>query len=179
MNLKSEQRRLYDLLPVEARCFVRICDNDSALWVSDLPRKYEASEKLLPVLNEAGFSVWQDEQSRLWYLDWTQERWIELLKTLPQSMPALPEREEYHEAYALCRLLIAHPAVLQKSHMPMLRRFIKLTAEKPAKLLQAVRGLYEENAVCLRNGTGVSYSAGCVLAAWLGEQMNDREETKP
>ena len=73
MNLKSEQRRLYALLPQNARCFVRVCDDDSALWVSDLPRKREDCAEMLAKLQTEGFAVRLDEKARLWYIDWTKE----------------------------------------------------------------------------------------------------------
>lgn len=179
MNLKSEQRRLYDLLPKDAHCFLRVCDDDGALWVSDFPRKHENHQALTGMLSEAGFSVRTDNQSLLWYVDWTHERWQELMQRLPERLPAFPENEQYHELYALCRLLMLHPAPVEKEHLPMLRRILKLTAERPQSLLKSARRLHEETACRLRKKQTAAYAAGRLLSAWLDEHANNGKETKP
>lgn len=175
MDLKAEQRRLYDLLPSQARCFVRICDDDSALWVSDLPRRYAACENLIVALADAGFAVTYDEVAGLWYIDWTQEQWQKTLGDLPCKLPPFPEMEAYHEAYALCRLWLLHPAPLSDRVLPTVRRVVKWTAQPPQKLLSAVRALHEQAAAQLRIGHPVAYDAGRILAAWLDESTRGKE----
>ena len=179
MQLKSEQRRLYELLPPDARCFVRVCDDDGALWVSDLPRKYENHPSLIPGLADEGFSVRLDEKSRLWYVDWTQERWLKTLETLPLEMPLFPQKSELHEIYALCRLLLAHPAPLDDTQLPMLRRTAKWTVQQPGALSGSVQAAYEEAALRLREGKPVAHAAGRILAGWLYEQGKHGKENNP
>lgn len=175
MNLKAEQRRLYALLPSDAHCFVRVCGHDSALWVSDLPRKGVECAALPAALYQAGFEIRPDEAARLWYVDWTMERWQQLLKALPAECPALPAGEEYHEIYALCRLWLLHPAAFAPQQLPVLRRVVKLMAQPPAVLLRSVRALHEEAAVQLRQGKPVAHCAGALLAAWLAEHDGEKE----
>ena len=176
--MRNEQRRLYALLPSGARCFVRVCDDDCALWVSDLPRKYEACQSLIPALEEAGFLVMPDEQSRLWYIDRTKKRWLEMLEELPSELPALPEKDEWHEVYALCRLLLLHPARMENDHLPLIRRAFKLKAGN-GSAARSVRSMREKTALSIRCGRTSAYAAGRVLAAWLLEHKDTGKETKP
>lgn len=175
MNLKAEQHRLYGLLPADARCFVRVCDDDSALWVSDLPRRTTDCEGLADMLRAAGFKARLDEASRLWYVDWTEERWQEMLNGLPTECPLLPAQNCYHEAYALCRLWLLHPAGRTTENLPMIRRVLKLTADTQQKLLRSVRALHGEAAANLRTGKAPAYDAGRILAAWLNEHAYGKE----
>ncbi len=178
MKLKAEQQRLYALMPQESRCFVRVCDHDTALWVSDLPRRQADCTKTEKRLRQAGFTVRLDEESCLWYVDWTEEQWRAVLSGLPGELPALPDDEAYHEIYALCRLYLLHPSGLEAEHLPVLRKTIKITAMQPGKRLGAVRSLHEEAASRLREGKSIACAAGLVLAAWLREIENGKE-TKP
>ncbi len=177
MKLKAEQRRLYAFLGAQARCFVRVCDDDAALWVSDFPRKSDHTLEMLEQLQMAGFSIRTDDQARLCYIDWTEERWREVMETLPRETPVFPADDKWHETYALCRLLLAHPAPLTADHLPYVRRVMKLAAETPEKLFKASRMLREEAAAQLREGKTIANAAGWVLAAWLNEQ-SDRKETQ-
>ena len=178
MNLKSEQQRLYSLMPKETRCFVRMCDQDTALWVSDLPRRRDDCTQTAKMLAAEGFKVWLDEKSRLWYVDWTEERWQELLAELPNNFPLLPSDETYHEVYALCRLWLLHPSAWEDEHLPALRKTLKWTAAQPGQMLRGVRFLHEEAALQLREGKTIAHAAGRILAAWLNEMENEKE-TKP
>lgn len=176
MRLKAEQRRLYALLPAEARCFVRVCDDDGALWVSDLPRRMVDCERLKATLRKEGFEVRLDGDARLWYVDWTEERWREMVGELPCELPELPEKDMYHEAYALCRFWLLHPAPLAQEHLPVLRRVTKLTAQPMQKLLRSVRVLHEKAAVQWRSGQTAACDAGRILAAWLNEHAYGKEK---
>ena len=175
MNLKSEQRRLYGLLPEHAHCFVRICADDRALWVSDLPRRMPECGALKAELEREGFNICADDEAQLWYVDWTKQRWIEILSELPVTLPPLPVQEKDHGVYALCRLCLLHPAPLAEETMPALRRVCKLTAETPDKMRRAIRALHEETALQLRRGKPVAHAAGRVLAAWLLEHADGKE----
>ena len=178
MQLKSEQRRLYALMPKEVCCFVRVCDDHSALWVSDLPRKQKDCIALSEKLADEGFQMRVDEKTQLCYLDWTEERWNEMIAQLPEECPDVLPQEEYHEAYALCRLWMMHPAEQEEHHLPVLRRVVKLAAEPPDKLLRSVRNLHEEAAVQLRKGKTTACAAGRMLVAWLYEHAYGKE-TQP
>ncbi len=175
MNLKAEQRRLYALMPEDARCFVRVCDDNGALWVSDLSRRYSGCLEMAAKLKSEGFRMKLDEEAQLCYLDWTLERWQEEIAKLPQECPGLPAQEEYHEAFALCRLWLTHPAELEEAHLSTLRCVVKRTAETPDRMLRTVRSLYEEAAMQIRKKKTVAHAAGRVLAAWLYEQTYGKE----
>lgn len=175
MNLKAEQQRLYKLLPEETRCFVRMCDDDRALWVSDLPRRHGHDGETADRLQKAGFSVCHDEKDGLWYIDWTSETWQRILAVLPDSLPVFPAESEYHEIYALCRLWLLHPAPFSETPLPVLRRVVKLTAQPKFKMVRAARPLYEEASVQLRLGEKNCSAAGRVLAFWLSEHTNGKE----
>lgn len=175
MNLKAEQQRLYALMPAEARCFVRLSDHNDALWVSDLPRRTNVHDETADQLRQAGYDVKLDQTARLWLIDWTGDRWQELLAGLPENCPSLPDEEALHEAYALCRLWLMHPSALNEEHLPMLRRIVKLTAQPKDRLIRSIRALHEETAVLLRRKKSLPHAAGRVLSAWLLEQTNGKE----
>lgn len=174
MNFKAEQQRLYSLLNERVRCFVRVCDGGNALWVSDFPRRCAETAGTAELLKRNGFSVLTDGQ--LWLIDWTEEYWQELLDGIPESLPRLPDEQERHEAYALCRLLLVHPAQRQTEHMPALRTAVKLSAGQTAHAGKAIRDLYEEAAVQLRQGKTVAHDAGRILAVWLRTLEDGKEK---
>ena len=176
MILKTEQQRLYALMPAQARCFVRVCDGNDALWVSDLPRRIPDCTRVEEQLLAEGFAVRLDEASRLWYVDWTMERWQKWADDLPCGIPALPQKEAYHEIYALCRLYLLHPAGWEDEHLPTLRKVLKLTESQPGQMLRGVRALHEEAAARLREKKTIAHAAGRMLAAWLCEKG---KETQP
>lgn len=166
MNLKHEQRRLFALLPMETHCFVKLCDDDRALWVSDLPRRADR----LPELQPAGFQCEVDERSRLWYIDWTEERRRKVLDALPTEIPAFPAQEAYHEAYALCRWWLIHPGEWNAENAPVIRRVLKLTAQKEERMLTAVPALMQAAAQQWRVNRSSAYPAGQVLCEWLDQR---------
>ena len=170
MKLKSEQKRLYESLPQDARCFVRVCDTDDALWISDLPRRMANVQQWENMLCNQGFACRLDTQTRLWYVDWTEERWEQMLVSYPDTLPEFPAEEKYHAAYALCRLWLLHPSARTPENLPMVRRMLKLTAEPEGKLLAAIAPLHAQAARCLRDGIPMAYDAGRILAGWLNER---------
>ena len=173
MKLKAEQQRLYELLAKGARCFVRICETDQALWISDLPRKTDHLDSIRQGIEENGFVCELDQETRLWYLDWTPERWKEVLERFSASLPSLPKDDRYHAAYALCRLWLSHPSDICPETLPAVRRMLKLTLQPESKLLRGIASLHEEAAVSLRNAQPIAHAAGCILAGWLNERNGD------
>ena len=173
MNLKAEQKRLYELLANQNRCFVRICAGDDALWVSDLPRKTMDLSANLPLLLQNGFACRVDERAKLLYVDWTQSMWTKALASFSPVLPALPQHDRYHAAYALCRLWITHPSDLAPAAMPAVRRMLKLVQQPEEELLKSIASLHEEAAVQLRTGQPVAHAAGWILAQWLNERSQN------
>lgn len=171
MNLKTEQQALYEKMPRDARCFVRVCDSDDALWVSDLPRRYSGLlAEVEGVLAESGFACRLDEKSGLWYLDFTPEYWQEIIGGFPRRLPSFPKEERYHPAYALCRLWLSHPTPWSGGQLPVIRRVFKLTNQTEEALLRAVPSLHEQAACDLRKGLPCAHAAGRMLARWLMER---------
>ena len=107
-------------------------------------------------------------------LDWTAEAWRSRLEGLPAQPPPLPANEELHPAYALCRLLLMHPAPLERQPMEMVRRVLKLTAQDGA-LKRAIPALHGLCAQRLRRGEALPSAAGGILAAWLAGQERKGE----
>lgn len=173
MKLKAEQQRLYELLSKEARCFVRICETDEAMWISDLPRKTDSVEGAQKLLCENGFVCTPDDEARLLYLDWTLESWEEILSEMAAPLPALPANDRYHAAYALCRLWYAHPSPVTTETLPAVRRMLKLTLQPEGKLLRGLTALHEEAAAGLRNAQPIAHAAGGILADWLNERKGE------
>lgn len=173
MNLKAEQARLYELLSKENRCFVRVCDSNDALWVSDLPRKTDDLSGLESLLEQNGFTCRIDHDARLLYADWTQNRWKAMLSSFPPTLPAFMQNDRYHAAYALCRLWLSHPSDLSSDTLPAVRRMLKLTQQPEEKMLKSISSLHEEAAVQLRTGKPTAYAAGCILAKWLNERSQN------
>ena len=171
INLTSEQQRLFALMPQGAHCFVKLCDDDRALWVSDLPRRTDD----LPDLTAHGYQCQLDEKSRLWYIDWTEERKQALLADLPTKLPDFPHNERFHEAYALCRLWMSHPGCWNEDTAPIIRRVLKLSAQKEEKLLSAVSALTGAAAKQLRLGQTNAYPAGQILCEWLKQRKENDE----
>ncbi len=151
--------------------FLRRSGSDDFLFVSDLPRHAPAQkpEAALAALARAGFVC--HEAGGLLFLDASLERYEGLLGQLPLTPPSLPVDEALHPAYALCSLLLAHPAPLALQPLAPLRRVLKLTeAPSPAPMLQAVAALHQEAALALRQRRPLAHGAGQVLAAWLRGQ---------
>lgn len=170
MRLKSEQQRLYLAIAQEVRCFVHICAEDEALWVSDLPRRTEQYGEIVKSLEALGFSCRIDVEKQLCYVDWTQEKWQELFKAEPAHIPPLPRAQRYHEAYALCRLWLLHPAEQTRENLAPVRRLLKRMEEPEQRLLDEIGFFYREAAVRLREGKPAAYDAGRLLAGWLMER---------
>lgn len=169
IDLAGAQRAIYETIrgAAGAPCFVRLCMDHGALWVSDLPRRTDRLAPALSALVALGIRCDTDPATGLWRLDWTAEGWRERLERLPDCLPALPRDEALHPAYALCRLLLLHPAPVERQPMAQVREVVKLAAGAPGPLLAAVPALTGEAARCLRMGLPLAEGAGRVLADWI------------
>lgn len=169
IDLAGAQRAIYETIrgAAGAPCFVRLCMDHGALWVSDLPRRTDRLAPALSALVALGIRCDTDPATGLWRLDWTAEGWRERLERLPDCLPALPRDEALHPAYALCRLLLLHPAPVERQPMAQVREMAKLAAGAPGPLLAAVPALTGEAARCLRMGLPLAEGAGRVLADWI------------
>ena len=169
IDLAAAQRAVYEALrsAADAPCFVRLCLDHGALWVSDLPRRTGRLVSAMAALDALGVRYETDSATGLWRLDWTAEGWRERLDQLPDRPPALPYNEALHPAYALCRLLLFHPAPVERQPMAQVREMAKLAAGAPGPLLAAVPALTGEAARCLRMGLPLAEGAGRVLADWI------------
>ena len=176
IDLAAAQKELYQELCQKGggKCFVRICSDDGALWISDVPRLGIDLPALRERLERRGLAVLPDASRALCRLDWTAEAWRSRLEGLPAQPPPLPANEELHPAYALCRLLLMHPAPLERQPMEMVRRVLKLTAQDGA-LKRAIPALHGLCAQRLRRGEALPSAAGGILAAWLAGQERKGE----
>ena len=167
--LKTEQQRIYERMrSLGARGFLRICREDDALWVSDAARRECRLAEIIAALEREGIDSRIDAENGLWYLDWSAARWEAFADELPLQPPALPEAEELHEAYALCRLYLAHPHA-QRNLRPA-RRLLKLVDGPADRLLKEIPAMTEQAAQNIRQGLPAGFEAGQLLAAWLMEK---------
>jgi len=179
--------------------FLRRCKDDDHLFVSDLPRRtpHAALAVILLSLESSGFVGTIVPEENLLYIDATLARYESLLEDLPNATDTLvlPHDDALHPAYALCRLLLHHPAPLHQQPLAPLRRVLKWTQAEPASSLPAdpaspwppatvsstaggmkpastrlfvqIIRLHQECASRLRLRQPLPYAAGRVLAFWL------------
>ncbi|MBP3645636.1 MAG: hypothetical protein J6K55_04340 [Clostridia bacterium] len=155
MELHSDQERIHLI----TGGFLRMDRTDDALWVSDYPRRNADTIGVEEQLRSIGVSCALDEKTKMWHLDWTEDRWDELIRGLPLTPPALPADDSLHPAYALCRFALLHPAPRTPESLCMLRSVLKGT--------QTIRQLHEEAVSAHRAGQPIAYDAGRLLAAQL------------
>lgn len=172
IDLAGAQRAVYEALADTAggRCFVRLCRDDGALWVTDLPLRGASTDRAQAALASLGVRWEAEPATGLWRLDWTGEEWRGRLDALPDGLPPFPRDEALHTAYALCRLLLAHPAPLREQPMQPIRGVVKRSCGPGAGLLRAVPAWLGDSARRLRQGEALAHGAGKALACWL-EQM--------
>ena len=94
---------------------------------------------------------------------------------MPTKLPDFPHNERFHEAYALCRLWMSHPGCWNEDTAPIIRRVLKLSAQKEEKLLSAVAALTGAAAKQLRLGQTNAYPAGQILCEWLKQRKENDE----
>lgn len=155
MDLHTEQEKIHCI----TGGFLRIDRSDEALWVSDYPRRYADTQSVEEQLRKLGIVCVLDEKTKLWHLDWIEEKWNELICSLPETPPELPEDEHLHPAYALCRFALLHPGKRTRESLRMLRAVLKET--------KTIRQLHEEAVRTYREGQPIAYEAGRLLAAQL------------
>lgn len=169
IELRAFQTGLYKALCQngENRCFLKLCADDGALWVTDLPKRCAAPERVAQALSALPVICNTDEKTGLWRLDFTPEEWQRRLDALPCALPPIPKDEALHAAYALCRLLLAHPSPLCEQPLAMIRAVVKAAQGKRETLLRAVPVWQGEAAILLRRHKPMPSAAGRILAAWL------------
>lgn len=151
-------------------CFVRDARDDQALWVTDYPMHATATDAARERLLALNVCYWLDEQSRLWQLDLTAEGYARLCEGLPTQPPPMPCDDRLHYAYALCRLLLLHPAPLADQPLAPLRRVLKLYDGADERMLHAIPPLNELCAALLRQHQPLPTAAGRALALWLHQK---------
>lgn len=166
-SLKEAQVQLYQALnSFGVPCLLRVCSSSDALWVCDLPRRLENAEGAKQYLTTLSVRC-AEEKDGLWRLDWTADKYRQLSQALPTIAPPLPKAAELHEAYALCRLLLAHPTPVEAQPLEPVRQVLKLSHQPPAKRQCIIGSLMDDCAVRLRQHQPLSAIAGGLLANWL------------
>lgn len=166
-RLREAQAGVFSALQTGAPCFLRICLTDDALWVSDLPRRLQDVSAVKEAL--LGLGVGCREANGLWKLDWLPERYAALAEALPKAVPPLPWDGALHEAYALCRLLLIHPAPVPQQPVEPVRAVLKLPQKPAGEQLQAIRALAGQCAAGLRMHRPLPTMAGGLLAERLSD----------
>ena len=118
---------------------------------------------ILPVI--LGIAPLPMKDDGLWRLDWTQTSYEALAAALPHEPPPFPTAADMEERYALCRLLLLHPAPLQDQPMALNRRVIKLTGESLPR--GAISEIHQTCAALLRQGKPLPSLAGGVISKRL------------
>ncbi len=152
----------------DTRCFLHRSEDDCSLFVSDLPRRVTdaALNDTLLALDRAGYKAWV--RQGLVHVDASLPKWETVLSPLPLQPPPLPHNDLLHPAYALCRLLLLHPAELNLQPLGPLREMVKWADPLTLKpCLTHIPKLHEHCALLLRQGQPLPHAAGRVLAAWL------------
>lgn len=169
-DARAAQSTVYQVLLAQARrpCFLRLCDQPSALWVTDFPRGNADTAPARAALEALDCIC--TESRGLWYIDWTTERWRRELERLPDTLPPFPAEGALHPAYALCRLWLAHPSEWNDQPMEAIRRIWQLTQKPRTVLLKAIPALLGESALRLRERQPLPSYGARILAQWLMEQ---------
>lgn len=162
MDLPSEQARIYELLGG----FVRVDRSDEALWISDFPRRETYLAEMEKRLAALGVQCRLDEGLKMWRLDWTEEKWAEVLSSMPAEPPGYPGNEALHETYAFCRYALLHPAKSSCESLRLARAILKGTA--------SIRQMHEQCVQYQRSGLNAAYDAGRILAAMLMEKEKEQ-----
>ena len=170
--LQNAQAQIYAILSGFSPCgfFLRCSQDDQFLWSSDFPRRTEhaAMENAIAALQAQGMVCRLSLPSQMLHIDYSLSKYEGLTALFPTTPPALPSHDELHPAYALCRLLLTHPASLESQPLIPLRKVLKASnAADSAVLLRMLPGLHEQCAQWLREGKPLPYAAGQAIARWL------------
>lgn len=169
--LEAYERRLR--AAAGADCFIRRSRGDDALWASDLPRRLRDAEALRDAerrMNEAGALCRTDERACLWYIDLCGEKYAKLVGALPTEPPPIPRDDGLHAVYALCRLLLCHPAPLSEQPLAPLRAVLKRFDLPRAQMTALAPELHGTCAERLRKHQALPSAAGGALALWLSRE---------
>ena len=149
------------------RCFLRWSRDDDSLWVSDLPRRSGELGATEEHLLAMGVRCSLYEQTRLWSIDLTLERYRALVEAMPSDITPLPRDDRLHAVYSLCRLLLLHPAPLEDQPLWPLRCVLKRMEGSDQAMLDAIPRIHESCAAWLRKGQPLPTAAGRALLQWL------------
>lgn len=180
LELQKAQEAIYQALRASGAegSFLRLSRDDQALWVTDLPRRRVPLDEAEALLNALNVECALDERTGLWRLNWTLAGWMNALASLPTEPPALPKEDELHPAYALCRLLLFHPAPLERQPMERLCQMAKLAQGPREALMRSLPACYGDAAARLRLGQPLPSAAGRILASWLKQAAPKSKEAE-
>jgi hypothetical protein len=126
-------------------CFIRALRADSALLVTDAPRRFDCDrlDAALRELTLRGLTVQMIGQG-MWALDFAENRWLNLMESVKGAQDTgFPKDERWLPVYELARLLAAHPAPWEQQPREMVRALLK-RYDQPEEMiqyaLQAIRG---------------------------------------
>lgn len=150
--------------------FVRNCKDEHFLFVSNFPRLTEEEQlkATLQQLSENGYRSCRKDNG-LCYIDLSMSSYAALLPQPPSGLPPLPIQDELHPACALCRLLLLHPAPLDKQPLSPLRKMLQLCeggVTNPSFSAE-ISSIHQEASLLLRQRQHLPYAAGLLLSAWL------------
>ncbi len=160
--LRAQRVRLLD-----APGFVRWSEDETALWLSDAPRRLDeqALGPRLERLRALGDRLRISDG--LLYIDLSDGAYRAMIRALPDDPPAFPRDAALLPAYALARLARAHPTddADCSAARAMLKRW-----ERPAEMARLAAALTEAFAVRLRRKERLPAGAARLMAAWLRQQ---------
>lgn len=168
--LASLQAGAFGVLNAHCPCFVRLSHTHDCLFVSDLPSRVDPSTVSAAISSLDGLGLIARNDGALLRLDGTLPLYERLLQDHPTEPPPLPAEDRLHPAYALCCLLLLHPAPLERQPQEPLRQMLKLMETLDVRaLLQAVGPLHAQCAEWLRKRLPLPFAAGQVLACLLAQ----------
>ncbi len=163
-SLSEEKAALYESLQAfqSNGFFLRCSDTPEGLLVCDLPRRGGDLSGAEAALTRLGWRLLPEKKPGLWLLDRTEPAWQAMADALPATLPAFPAQEEDFAAYALCRLLLLHPAPLSRQPMELNRALWLWTVRHGS-----LKAFHETCAALLRQKKPLPTLGGQLLAAGL------------
>jgi len=155
-------------------CFVRPARDDDAFFVTDAPRRLprERLDALAHSLAAGGYLV-EATPRGLWRIDLADARFRALCEGFRPLAPlSRPADDALLGAYALARLLRAHPAPWAGQPRAPLRALLKRYDRREA-FLTCVKRQTEACAALLRTGGALPSAAAGILQTWLTGQMGE------
>lgn len=170
-DLFTRQQELWQLLCsyAEKPPMLRLSRSDDCFWVCDLPRRESDPSAARAALARAGFAILPHTADGLWHIDLPPE---DTLFCIQAKMPVLPQKQEQHTLYALCRLLLAHPAPLSRQPMDLVRALMKLTLLEPKETARQALRLYSLCAARLNRRQPLPAAACGLLVQTLQQEDN-------